>query len=142
MPVRLLISGCTAADAGKTGSFYEGLSELSDTELLARLASTGEIPEAVLAEPALVDMLLPAFRADFAWLDTYVYRDEPPLPVPISAFAGTADESAPPQQMRHWHAHTSADFVLHTFAGAHFYLADHLAAVTAQIAADLAAPAQ
>jgi surfactin synthase thioesterase subunit len=31
---------------------------------------------------------------------------------------------------------------LHAYTGAHFYLADHLAAVTAQIAADLSSPAQ
>jgi surfactin synthase thioesterase subunit len=140
LPLRLLISGCTPPDEGRTGDIYEGLSELDDDRMLERLVRTGNIPDEILAEPDLVAMLLPVFRSDFGWIDTYVYAHEPALPVPISVFAGTADDSAPPERMRGWQAHTASGFVLHTFGGGHFFLAEHLAEVVARVHADLATP--
>jgi surfactin synthase thioesterase subunit len=140
LPVRLLVSGCTPPDEGPTGDIYEGLSELDDERMLERLVGTGNIPDEILAEPELVAMLLPAFRSDFGWLDTYVYHDEPPLPVPISTFAGDADDTATPERMGGWRAHTTSDFVRHTFSGGHFFPTEHLAEVVARVRADLATP--
>jgi len=140
LPLRLFVSGCTPPDDGRTDDVYDGLSALDDEAMLERLVATGNIPEEVLDEPGLVEMLLPSFRADFTWLDTYVYHDEPPLPIPVSAFAGDADESAPPQRMAGWRRHTTSDFALHAFSGAHFFLVDRLAEVVARMGADLAAP--
>lgn len=138
LPCRLLVSGCTAPDAGNVGGPYEDLSGLGDEELLAAVVRGGAMPEEILAERDLLDLLLPAFRADFAWLDAYAYRAEPPLPVPVSAFAGQADPSATPLHMERWRRHTAAGFVLRTFDGGHFFHQLHLDAVLRLIRADLA----
>jgi surfactin synthase thioesterase subunit len=137
LPVRLIASACPPPDAEKTGSIYEGLSLLDDEELLGRLAGTGDIPDGILAEPSLVDMLLPIFRTDFSWLDAYMYAPEPPLPVPVSAYVGDADDTATPQQAAGWRAHTRSGFTLRTFPGGHFFPVDHLAEVVGQVRADL-----
>ncbi|MFC7613064.1 lantibiotic dehydratase [Actinokineospora soli] len=79
---------------------------------------------------------MPALRADFAWIDDYVYTDEPPLPVPITACLGAGDRAVDAAQAAAWAAHTE-DFTIRRFDGGHFFLHDDeaelLAAITAEV---------
>jgi len=136
LPVRLYPSGSLPPDQ-RSSSALDGLSVLPDEELVARLSAAGGVPEAVLAEPELVEMLLPVLRADLTWVDDYAYVPDEPLPVPMVAFAGAADPVAPPSRMTGWAAHTSAGFALHTLPGGHFFLHDHTGTIASTIEADL-----
>jgi surfactin synthase thioesterase subunit/phosphopantetheinyl transferase len=155
LPLRLYLGGCRPPDpvppglglaghsSGVSGTRVAdplaGLSRATEGELVARLRRLGGLPEEVVAEAELLELLLPAIRADLAWLDGYRYQPEPPLPVPIAAFAGADDPVATPFDMLAWAAHTTARFWLRTEPGDHFFLhrrRDRLAAV---IRADLLA---
>lgn len=118
-PLRLCLGGCRPPD------ILEPLAELSwvsDEEVLGRLAELGGLPEEILAEPELCELILPVLRADFTWLDTYEYEPGPPLEVPIVAFAGAEDRSVTPDDMRGWARHTTAGFDLRIQPGGHFFL--------------------
>lgn len=110
---------------------------MPDPELADRLVRLGGMPAEVFAEPELRELLLPILRADFGWLDGYRYQPEPPLPVPVTAFAGDEDRDTGPRRMRGWSRHTTGPFRLHVLAGGHFFLRDRLTELAALITADL-----
>ncbi|MEW1587087.1 alpha/beta fold hydrolase [Micromonospora vinacea] len=92
-----------------------------DAVVVERLRELGGLDEAILAEPELLDLLLPAIRADFAVCETYEYAPESPLSCPIVAFAGDRDREVPPERVAPWREHTSAGFTLHVLPGGHFF---------------------
>jgi medium-chain acyl-[acyl-carrier-protein] hydrolase len=79
------------------------------------------IPEPVLREPDLMQMLLPALRADIEMLETYEYVDEAPLECPITAIGGVDDSRAPLEWLQAWSRQTRASFRFQQFRGGHFY---------------------
>lgn len=138
-PLRLYVGGCRPPDTVDPPDAYVGLWRLGERELVARLVELRGMPEELPAEPELLDLVLPAVRSDFAWLDGYGYRPEPPLPMPIVAFAGAADPVVPPLDMLGWARHTSAGFSLRTEPGDHFFLGQARDRLAAAIRADLLA---
>ncbi|WP_067175490.1 thioesterase II family protein [Microtetraspora niveoalba] len=137
LPDRLYVGAARAPHLAGSSTF-DGLSRVPDDELVARVVAGGGVPEAVADEPELLELLLPALRADFTLLDEYVYRPEEPLPVPITAFAGTLDRAVSMEQMAGWEGHTTAGFVLHRIDGGHFFLHEREADLFALLSADLA----
>jgi medium-chain acyl-[acyl-carrier-protein] hydrolase len=95
------------------------------------------VPDAVLADPEMMQLLVPGLRADFAMLENYRYEPGPPLPCPIVACGGSADPHASRLELEAWKSETKSRFGVHTFAGGHFYLHDEREAVTALIANQL-----
>jgi surfactin synthase thioesterase subunit len=135
-PVRLYPSGSRPPDAVADGP-YDGLSRLGGNELIARVAAGGGIPDAVLAEPELVELILPVLRADLRWIDDYRYVPEPPLTMPLTVFAGEADGVAPAEQLAGWRRHTTAACTVHTLSGGHFFLHGQLGELARSIERDL-----
>lgn len=125
LPIHLFPSGAVPPDRRSTGPF-DGLSEMDDTRLRDGLVAGGGVPKEVLATPDLLEMFLPALRADFGWLDRYTFEPEPPLPVPITAFAADGDDIAAGADMAGWRRHTTKTFELHTLHGDHFFLQNQL----------------
>jgi medium-chain acyl-[acyl-carrier-protein] hydrolase len=93
----------------------------------------GGIPDAILAEPELLELFIPIMRADMAVLESYAYSEEPPLPVPITVFCGEGDKEIAVAALDAWGRHTSAAFDVRTFSGGHFYLNAHRQALTRAI---------
>jgi surfactin synthase thioesterase subunit len=121
LPIHFFPAACRAPHLLPEPEHF-GLSALPDDELTERLARGGGTPAAILAEPELMQLLLPVVRADFGWLDSYVYQPRPGLPVPMTAFCAERDDIAPPAQVAQWRQHTAMDFALHTLPGDHFFL--------------------
>ena len=136
LPTAIYVSGCRPPDVRADGPF-DKLSQLDDAELLDRVVAGGGVPAELRAESELLDLLLPMLRADFAWLDDYVYQSESPLPVRITGFAGQADQAATPDAMAGWARHTTAGFALHPLAGGHFFLHDRIPEIASVIRSDL-----
>jgi medium-chain acyl-[acyl-carrier-protein] hydrolase len=80
------------------------------------------VPPALLQEPDLLMLLLPALRADFEMSATYAYNAEPPLDLPIVALGGLSDETVSPAELRAWSAQTTSDFRVQWFPGGHDFL--------------------
>lgn len=139
-PQRFYPSASRAPDE-TAESPLDGLSRLSDQDLVDRLAAAGGFPAAVLAMPELMELVLPTVRADLRWVDGYQYVPEPPLGMPVIAFAGEYDEGAPPARMAGWLRQTTAGGTLRTLPGGHFFLQERFEELVGLIEADLLAVA-
>jgi surfactin synthase thioesterase subunit len=131
LPLRLFASGRRAPDLPDR---LEPLHALPDGELVAALqARFNAIPAQLLAQPEVLALFLPALRADFALLETYRCAPEPPIPVPIAAWAGARDAAVDHPELQGWRGHTAARFDHRLFPGGHFYLRDAKEEVVASI---------
>jgi surfactin synthase thioesterase subunit len=115
------------------------LSTLDDERLVAALGRFGGSDPRLLAMPELLELILPAVRADFRLVERYVHRPVPMLDCPVTAYAGGDDRIAPAQLMQGWSGTTLGPFAARTYPGGHFYLQDRSAAVLADVAARLTA---
>ncbi|MEQ9359422.1 thioesterase II family protein [Coleofasciculus chthonoplastes] len=118
-PVHLFISGRRAPHLPARHSPIHGL---PDSKFLDRLRRLNGTPQAVLENAELMELLLPILRSDFEVLETYIYIPESPLNCPISAFCGSDDSEAHPDEVGEWQMQTRTSFSLYTLPGDHFFL--------------------
>ncbi len=128
-PERLVVSGC---DAPEHKSDAKRVHDLPHDEFIEELRRKNGTPEAVLNTPELLDLLLPAVRADFALVESYQYRANIRLDMPIDVFAGQEDK-VDAQSLAPWLAETRASGAIHWFEGGHFFINSAPDAVIAKL---------
>ncbi|MFG2622739.1 thioesterase II family protein [Streptomyces sp. NPDC048507] len=134
-PRRLFLSGRDAPGA-RSGAHYR---DYGDDEVLAEVRGLGGTDRATLENPEILEMVLPALRADYRALATYEWRPAEPLATPVSVLVGDADPVVTVEEARRWREHTRGAFDLRVFRGGHFYLNDHLDGVAAAVTGGLLA---
>lgn len=112
-------------------------SEIPDAQLIEILRSYEGTPEEVLQDPELMNLLLPAIRADMELCNTYVCDPEPPLPCPITVFGGLEDHVSRRPGLEGWREYTSAQFTLRMFPAGHFFVKKWERAILEVICRDL-----
>lgn len=136
---RILYASCSPApDVGEP----DRVSGLSDPAFIEHLRALGGTPPEVLASAELLELLLPAMRADFTASERYAFVPGPLLDCRLIAVGGAADPQVPRHELDAWRAHTRGPFELRVMPGGHFDLLDRPAALLAQLAADLRADAR
>jgi medium-chain acyl-[acyl-carrier-protein] hydrolase len=120
----------SASRAPHVTSRSRPISQAPRTVFVDELRRMGGTPDAVLASDELIDLFLPALRADFALMETASMTVEP-LACPIVAFCGVRDTIAPPEDVAAWRAHTRSAFHLERLDAGHYYLGDRRADVLA-----------
>lgn len=95
---------------------------LPDTELIEELRQFDGTPTEVLENPELMQLLLPAIRADFAVLETYNYTPEAPFAFPISAIGSFEDHDLERDDLESWREHTEGRSVVRMLPGNHFFI--------------------
>ncbi|WP_437483062.1 ACP S-malonyltransferase [Sorangium sp. So ce1014] len=134
-PVHLFVSGRGAPHVPRR---TPDLHRLSDAQLVTALQGTyGGIPDVVREDVGLLQLFLPALRADLAMLETYVFQPGAKLRCPISALGGDRDPHANVQDLRAWGEQTEASFRLRMLEGDHFFVNSARAEVLQSIVADL-----
>jgi medium-chain acyl-[acyl-carrier-protein] hydrolase len=128
-PVRLIVS---AAHAPSRRPERKALHALPDAEFIKAVQATYSHPHMKHVDPEVLDMLLPALRADIKMLETYAYIPGEPLTCPVSVFAGRGDPLSPSDRQA-WTTHTRGPVRLTEFEGGHFFLHESLPAVLAEI---------
>ncbi|MER5967536.1 alpha/beta fold hydrolase [Streptomyces sp. NPDC002057] len=98
----------------------------SDMEILRAVRGLGGTGHAVLDDPELLAMVMPALRADYGALSTYHWNGGAPLAAPVTVLIGDADPVVAVDEAAAWHDHTSGDFDLRILPGGHFYLDDRI----------------
>jgi medium-chain acyl-[acyl-carrier-protein] hydrolase len=139
-PTALFVSSCKAPHLPRAP--LPPFESMPENVFLARLRNMNGTPPEVFDHPELLELVLPAIRADFAVVDNYEYTDEAALDCPIRAFGGTFDTEAREDELLAWQAHTTQSFNLQMLAGGHFTIVSHEQEITAAVAADLAAIAR
>jgi surfactin synthase thioesterase subunit len=120
LPELLVVSASRAPHVPLTGS---PIHTLPDDEFLYTIERRyGGIAPQVSASHELLQLLLPALRADMQMVETYRYAEEPPLDVEILALGGTEDAAVSSAQLNAWQRHTTRPFSLRLLPGGHFFL--------------------
>lgn len=94
----------------------------NDQFLTAVQARYDGIPQAILANAELLQLLLPVLRADVEMGETYRYTPEPPLDVELLALGGSEDPAVSADQLAEWSRHTARNCTVQLFPGGHFFL--------------------
>ncbi|QGV82748.1 thioesterase [Streptomyces ficellus] len=119
-PVRLFVSGRDAPSAGPVAT-----DDVRDDEaLLAHIRRLGGTGSRVLEEPELVAMALPALRADYRALRSYVWSPGEPLDCPLTVLVGDADPLVTGAGAAAWRDLSTAATSVRLLPGGHFSLDD------------------
>ena len=95
---------------------------LPDDQFLEEVRQYNGIPPEVLESPELLELILPALRADFTANEKATYDSEPPLTCSISAYGGLQDRNVDRPSLEAWREQTSGEFLVRMFPGDHFYI--------------------
>lgn len=118
-PDHLFISGYRAPHLKSNSTPIHNLPE---PEFIEEVRQIGGTPEAVLADAELRELVFPALRADFAAIETYIYRPKASLVCPITVFGGLQDPGVDVAELEAWRQYTRGEFRLQMFSGNHFFL--------------------
>lgn len=119
LPLHLFLSGSRAPQLVRRGLPTHALPR---TEFIKKLRRLNGTPKELLECDELMRLMLPALRADIKICETYVYREEPPLSLPISVFGGLQDRRVSRTQLEAWRHQTDNCFSLEMLSGDHFFL--------------------
>jgi surfactin synthase thioesterase subunit len=120
-PVRLFVSGAVAPHRPKAG---QPAAEIPDEDLKRQLGTLGGTTPEVLENDRLMELILPALRADFAAARTYSCSGDPAIDVPITVFAGIDDEVTDSAGLDAWAELTTAECRRFDLPGGHLFLRD------------------
>ena len=101
------------------------LHRLPEMEFVERLqARFSGIPEGVLRDREIMDMMLPVPRADLAVCETYSYASDEPFDCPITVLGGHEDHWVNAAELAAWTIHSSHSTNVEMFPGDHFFIND------------------
>ncbi|QKW18557.1 thioesterase [Kitasatospora sp. NA04385] len=105
---------------------------VDDEGIVAELREMNGTESRLLEDEELLEMVLPALRADYRAVGAYRPDRDAAVGCPVTALVGDRDRWAPVPEVERWRDRTTAAFDLRVFPGGHFYLssrADEVAAV-------------
>jgi medium-chain acyl-[acyl-carrier-protein] hydrolase len=112
----------------------QGLHRLPREALVAELRKLGGTPPGVLHDAPLLDLLLPAIRADFQIALEYEVLPGPTLACPITAFAGARDPHLAIGDVAGWRRHTTGPFDLVEVDAGHHLVKERRAEIVGAVA--------
>jgi medium-chain acyl-[acyl-carrier-protein] hydrolase len=118
-PTHLFVSG---REAPQLPSREPPIHALPEPQFIAELQRFNGTPKEVLEYPELMQLLMPALRADFAVCETYTYTNDAPLDCAITAFGGLQDHRVSRERLEPWNDQSRASFSLRMLPGDHFFL--------------------
>ncbi len=133
-PALLVVSGRRAP---RLPSSRRTFATMPDPEFLSALGVLGGTPPEVLGERRLLEMLLPALRADFELNESYRTLPGPRLTCPVAAYMGSDDPEVDRTELLAWGGETTGEFSMRVFRGGHFYVKDEAGDVLGAVRQDL-----
>ncbi|WNF29160.1 alpha/beta fold hydrolase [Streptomyces sp. C11-1] len=122
IPEALVASACSAPSGHRPERALRA-DEQPDSEVLARIMGLGGTARGVAEHAELIELVLPAIRADLAALGSYRAADGTTVGCPVTVFVADGDHEVRPADARLWGRHTTAgEPGVHVFEGDHFYL--------------------
>lgn len=131
LPSLLVVSGYPAPQLHRDRPH---VAHLPHDQFVATLREHFDVTPELLDDPVLAEMALPVLRADLAIVETWTYRDEPPLDLPLTAFGGIGDPEANEEQIRGWQAQSTQPVRVRMFPGGHFFVNSEREAVVGELA--------
>lgn len=119
-PFHFIASGSRAPHLKNQG---ESTQHLSRSDFIKTLENLEGTPKEVLQNKELMDLYLPALRADFKLAETFQATPKI-LDCPLSVFYGKQDVSTTMDQLLSWQDLSSKQVSLTPFSGGHFFIND------------------
>ncbi|MFD9574662.1 thioesterase II family protein [Streptomyces sp. NPDC059982] len=110
--------------------------EMTDEELLESISGLGGTRSAVLDNPELRELVLPAIRADYGLIARY-RAPSTRLNAPITVYSGDSDTDVDEAAVAAWSKVTASAFAARSFEGGHFYLTEKTPALLGDLFAGL-----
>lgn len=129
--VRLHVSGSPAPARRRAGR----ATGLPDDEFLTTVREFAGYSEEAMQDPELLELVLPALRADVQMHEDYRPSTSDPLPVPVTALRGAADGLVSAADAAGWAEVTSKDFDAVELPGGHMYVVEQAEAVLRLVSA-------
>ncbi|WP_225931589.1 type I polyketide synthase [Leptolyngbya sp. 7M] len=130
LPVCLFVSGCRAP---QIPDFTRPVHRLPDQQFVAALKQYNGLSDDLLQHPEVLQFFLPILRADFAIWETYFYKTENPLSMPILAFGGETDPKVSRTELEAWQTQTQTQFSSIFLPGDHFFIRQHIATIAVNV---------
>ncbi|MEU1373703.1 alpha/beta fold hydrolase [Streptomyces triculaminicus] len=106
----------------------EGVADMTDQQILDRVAEFGLIPDEVPVSRDMLAAVMPSLRGDFVVAADYT-EDGAAVSCPIAAYGGTSDPTLGTGALEAWAGLTPEFLGATEFPGDHFYLFEHALAV-------------
>lgn len=132
-PVHLFVSGRSAPSAGPAPDDRAA----GDEELRERIRRLGGTGSRILDDPEVMEMVMPALRADYGAVSRYRWEPGPPLACPLTVLVGDRDPVVTLDGAAAWQRLSARSAGMHVFPGGHFYLDEHTERVAGTIVASL-----
>ncbi|MEP9354716.1 alpha/beta fold hydrolase [Xanthobacter sp. KR7-65] len=113
--------------------------QMSDAQLIAELRRIGGTSDAVLAQPDLLAVMLPALKADFRMVDTYAFAPGPKLDCPAVILGGADDLATPEPSLHAWRELVGGPLAVEIWPGGHFFVREEEARLLALLKRQLPA---
>ncbi|WP_108867383.1 thioesterase II family protein [Aquimarina aquimarini] len=121
LPLHMIISSCKAPRYNHVRKVT--CHTLSDEDFKEELRVLGGFPKRAIENKEILDFFLPILRADFKAIETYEYKQDKALDIPITVLAGL-DEDVSKEQLIGWQEETKYPFRFQQFEGGHFFILD------------------
>lgn len=92
---------------------------------LERVAADGYVPAFILEDEELLEMIVPALRADYQAIESYQVADDAKVSVDIVGLLGDRDATVPLIDFESWADFTTGSVRVRQLPGAHNLLLDH-----------------
>lgn len=121
LPFHLFVSGMNSP---QNVNFMKNTKKhlMLENEFKEYIYKMGGTPQEVLADEELMTLILPSLLADFKACETYEYKNESLLPIPVTVFGSPEDSETNMDAIYAWKEMTSKKFQTVTLSGNHFYI--------------------
>ena len=119
-PLHFFASGSSGPDKE---CFPEKVHELPDDEFITVLKNVDGTPSEVLQNRELIELFMPALRADFKIAEEYSYRDSFTMPSDITVLSGIEDKITH-DELRMWQRF-GRNMEIKMCGGGHFFIDTH-----------------
>jgi len=133
-PARLIVSAYSAPHIPRRAA---PIHHLPRSQFIMEIRDLRGTPAEIFEDPELLDLLLPAVRADFAVIETYEPKTVEPLDCPVLALGGLDDSLFSHQDLEAWRENTRSKFTLHMLPGDHFFIKNLAPQIVALISHEL-----
>lgn len=133
-PVRFFASGRRAPSRDRDERLHLG----SDAQLLSEVSRLGGPNVALLADPEILELAMPALRSDYHAVENYRHAPGRKLTCPVTVLTGDSDPRVSIGEATAWEEHTTGPTELQVFPGGHFFLVEQGSRVSGLLADRLA----
>jgi surfactin synthase thioesterase subunit len=135
MPRRLVVGSCKPPHCDSTSM----LADLDSDTFWRVLVANHVLPPQIADHSKLRNVIETVIRADLALAGGYVHKIRPPLPIPITVFAGDQDRWISADDAAAWAEYTTQGFELRNLPAGHWFMEEAPVVSTAAIIAEAAA---